>query len=173
MTAWQPLGPREFFGRRQEIAGVATRAPLLARNQQTEVRYLLDLVARHADCVLLAQVPEAETVGGDQSGARWVAFGAPLPRYAEMPASGESLEAVAGRLAPAAGCVLFYRSLDCSLVDGPDCDALAAGRAMLEERVLDSLEYNDVDSYGVHRPVVRLGVYAVRGAPADGGAPRG
>ena len=31
------------------------------------------------------------------------------------------------------------------------------------QRVLDNLEYNDPDSYGAHRPVIHLGIYAVRG----------
>ena len=161
MTAVQPLGPRELFGRRQTLAGVAEAAPLLARNQQTEVRYLLDLIARYPDCVLVAKRPEAETIGGDQSASRWVAFGVPLPRHLEMANGGESLDRVARQLVPEATCVLFYRSLDCSLVDGDDCGGETAGRALVEERVLDNLEYNDVDSYGAHRAEIHLGVYAV------------
>ncbi|MFN8644273.1 MAG: hypothetical protein U0802_22415 [Candidatus Binatia bacterium] len=161
MTAWQPLGPRELFGRRQALPGLASVAPLLERNQQTEVRYLLDLVARYPNCVLLAKRPEAETIGGDQSASRWVAFGAPLPRHLEMANAGERLERVAEQMAPSASCVLFYRSLDCSLVDGDECRAEIADREPLEERVLENLEYNDPDSYGAHRAPIHLGVYAV------------
>lgn len=161
MTAWQPLGPREFFGRRQELPGLASAAPLLARNQQTEVRYLLDLVARYPDCVLLLKRRLAETTDGAQAASHWIAFGAPLPRHVEMANAGEDLERVARQLAPEARCVLFYRGLDCSLVDGDDCRFETEGRVVVEERVLDNLEYNDVDSYGAHRAVIRLGVYAV------------
>lgn len=161
MTAWQPLGPRELFGRRQDLPGVASLAPLLARNQQTEVRYLLDLVRRRPQCVLLMKRPEAETVDGDQARSRWVAFGAPLPRVLEMVNGGETLERVAAALVPEARCVLFYRSLDCSFASGDDCSAEIQGRPVVEEIMLDNLEYNDPDSYGLHRAEIRLGAYAV------------
>jgi len=32
---------------------------------------------------------------------------------------------------------------------------------VVEEIMLDNLEYNDPDSYGLHRAEIRLGVYAV------------
>ncbi|MCK6556218.1 DUF2079 domain-containing protein [Candidatus Binatia bacterium] len=165
MTVWQPLGPRELFGRRQRLPGIADAIPLLAVNQQTEVRYLLDLVTRYPECVFLAKAPRSESVGVEVAGARWAAFGAPLPYFREVPDAGMGLDAVAREIAPSTACVLFYRSLDCSLVEFDGCRAETEGRAAVEERVLENLPFSDIGSYGAHRAEVVLGVYPVLGEP--------
>ena len=167
MTAWQPLGPRELFSRRQQLAGVANAMPLLALNQQTEVRYLLDLVNRYPTCVFLAKGPQAEArTAHGPTGYRWAAFGAPLPHYEEMTDEGGELEQAVRQLAPGAPCVLFYRSLDCNLVDFDGCRA-ETERMAIEARRLDNLPYSDIGEYGAHRAEILLGVYPIRRAGAD------
>ena len=171
MTAWQPFGPREVFGRRHVLPGLASAEPLLGRNQQTEVRYMLDLVARYPHCALLTKVPRDESDTDRPVEYRWVAFGAPLPNYREMVYAGERPEEVGARLAPEASCVLFYRSLDCHLLETDGCAPEIAGRTPLEEHVLADLQYSDIDSYGGHAAELRLGVYRLGGAapPRDAG----
>lgn len=161
MTAWQPLGPREVFGRRHALPGMASAEPLLGRNQQTEVRYLLDLVDRYPRCALLTKVPRAEANSDEPVEYRWVAFGKPLPSYREAVYAGERCEQIAPVLAPEVSCVMFYRSLDCHLLETDACQPEIAGRPVLEEHVLANLQYSDIDSYGGHLPEIRLGVYRV------------
>jgi hypothetical protein len=158
---WQPLGPRETFGRRQQLPGLAPAKPLLGWNQQTEVRYLLDLVARYPTCVFLAKTVQAGHMHDEQSGYRWAAFGGSVAYYRDMPDAGEGLEQVARQLAPGAACVLFYQSLDCNLIGFDGCQTEMQGRMALEERVLENLPYSDIGSYGAHRAEIRLGVYPV------------
>ncbi len=161
MTAWQPLGPRELFSRRQQLAGVTDARPLLALNQQTEVRYLLDLVNRYPTCVFLTKGPEAEaSIAHGPTGYRWAAFGAPLPLYQEMTDEGGKLEQAVRQLAPGAPCILFYRSLDCNLVDFDGCRS-ETERLAIEVRRLDNLPYSDIGEYGAHRAEIVLGVYPI------------
>jgi hypothetical protein len=160
-TAWQAPGPREIFRRRQQLPGVVTPGALLAWNQQTEVRYLLDLVTRYPDCVFLAKTVQTAWVADQRTGYQWTAFGAPVRQYREIPDRGESVEQVAEQLAPGSSCVLFYRSLDCDLVGLDGCEAETRGREPLEERVLENLPYSDISEYGAHRAEIRLGVYPV------------
>src|SRR5207253_10243433 len=109
LHVWQAPGPKEFFFRRQELPGVQTTELLLGWNQQTEVRYLLDLIGRYPECVFVAKT--TETVRSDTgSGHSWVVFGAHVP-YRELPDSGAGVDEVGWELAPGAQCVLFYRSL--------------------------------------------------------------
>lgn len=171
MTAWQPGGPRELFGRRQQLPGIVDAVPLLALNQQTEVRYVLDLVRRYPDCVFLIKAPVAESVGVPQGGVRWAAFGAPLPFLREMRDIGVELDEVVRALAPDAACVYFYRSLDCSLLDFEGCSGETVGRVAIEERVLENLPFSDISSYGGHRAEIRLGVYPVTEGRGRAGAP--
>jgi hypothetical protein len=163
VPAWNPW-QREFFGRRQELPGVATTGAFLARNQQTEVRYLLDLVARYPRCVFVAKTPRADSASDPKKGYRWSAFGAGVPRLVEREdASGSAgpLDRVASDLAPDAPCVLFYRSKDCDLVGFEGCGAETEGRVALEERVLENVPYSEIYEYGAHRPEIRLGIYPV------------
>lgn len=160
VPAWNPW-QREFFGRRQQLPGVSTAEPFLARNQQTEVRYLLDLVARYPRCVFVAKTPRAESAGDTQGGFRWLVFGMPVSRLAETEDAGGSAERIAAELAPGAPCLLFYRSMDCDLVGFDGCDAETAGRTPLEERTLENLPYSEIYEYGAHRPEIRLGVYPI------------
>jgi len=161
MGAWQPLGPRELFGRRQELPGLASVAPLLAWNQQTEVRYLLDLITRYPECVFLAKTPQSESIGKGPTGYRWSVFGTAVVHYQEVLDNGGTLEQIARQVAPTASCVFFYRSLDCSLIDFDQCRAEIEGRVALEERTLPNLPYTDANSYGAHRAEIHLGVYPV------------
>lgn len=159
VSAWQPLGPREIFGLRQHLPGLATPIPLLARNQQSEVRYLLDLVGRHPECTFLIRTPDIGRVSDGPRGYRWSAFGGGVPST-ETSDRGQSAGEAAAALAPDATCVLFYRSLDCNLVGVDDCRGVV-GDTALEERVLPNLPYSDVLSYGEHVPEIRLAAYPV------------
>ena len=160
VPAWNPW-PREFFGRRQQLPGVPTAEVFLARNQQTEVRYLLDLVERYPRCVFVAKTPRAESTYDTRSGYRWSAFGKLVPRLSETEDAGGTVEQIAAELAPGAPCVLFYRSMDCDLVGLDDCRRETDGKVPLEERVLENLPYSEIYEYGAHRPEIRLGVYPV------------
>ncbi len=154
---WQ----REFFGRRQQLPGVSTAAPLLARNQQTEVRYLLDLLARYPRCVFVAKTPRADAMSDMRTGYRWSAFGKLVGHLRETEKLDGGVEQIAATLAPESPCVLFYRSMDCDLVGVDGCEAETDGRIPLEERVLENLPYSEVQEFGAHRAEIRLGVYPV------------
>ena len=161
LTIWRVPGPKEIFRRRHQLPGVATSELLLGWNQQTEVRYLVDLVARYPRCAFLVKVAPNGWVVGDKTGYQWTAFGAPISRYHVRPNIDGSLEQVATQLAPGAACVFFYRSLDCDLIGFTGCEAETQGRAALEERVLENLPYSDITEYGAHHAQIRLGLYPV------------
>jgi len=174
VPAWNPW-PREFFGRRQELPGVPTTEVFLARNQQTEVRYLLDLVARYPRCVFVTKTPRADSRSDTKTGYRWSAFGKLVRHLRQKEDASGSVEEIAAELAPDSPCVLFYRSMDCDLVGVDDCSGETDGRTPLEERVLENLPYSEIYEYGAHRPEIRLGVYpvVVRDSSAVAGAEGG
>lgn len=163
LHVWQAPGPKEFFRRRQTLPGVTTDERLLGWNQQTEVRYLLDLIDRYPECVFLAKTPGASSAD-TRSGSSWVVFGAPVP-YRETADSGSDVQEVVHMLAPRAQCVLFYRSLDCNRADVDPCERETHGRVALEERVFENLPYSDISEYGAHRAEIRLAVYPLVSAP--------
>ena len=158
---WQAAGPKEIFRRRQQLPGLSQTGLLLAWNQQTEVRYLLDLLARYPDCVFLAKTTQTTWVADSKTGAQWELFGRPIPQYREIQVPGGTLEQIAAQAAPAASCVFYYRSLDCDLVGFEGCEIETAGRTPLEERVFEDLPYNDITEYGAHRAEVRLAIYPI------------
>lgn len=163
VPAWNPW-QREFFGRRQQLPGVTTADAFLARNQQTEVRYLLDLVARYPRCVFVAKTPRADSAFDPSTGYRWLAFGTLVRELAEKEdasGGGDQLHRIVAELAPDAPCVLFYRSMDCDLVGFDGCTVETDGRIPLEERVLENLPYSEIYEYGAHRAEIHLGVYPV------------
>jgi len=168
LLIWQPAGWPESFGRRHALTGIVTPAPLLSRNQQTEVRYLLDLTARYPDCVFLTKTVEAGHAGDDRSGYRWTLFGRPLRSPRDLPGPVNDPEQSARRLASDTPCLLFYRGLDCNLVGFDECGSEMRGRPPLEERVLENLPYSDTRAYGVHTPEIHLAVYAI--TPPKSGA---
>jgi hypothetical protein len=160
VPAWNPW-PREFFGRRQQLPGVPTAEAFLARNQQTEVRYLVDLLDRYPRCVFVVRTPRAESASDTRTGYRWSAFGKSLRHLRQKEDAGATVEQIAAELTPESSCVLFYRSMDCDLVGLDDCTAETDGRIPLEERALENLPYSEIYEYGAHRPEMRLGVYPV------------
>ena len=163
VPAWNPW-QREFFGRRQQLPGVSTAEIFLARNQQTEVRYLLDLVARYPRCVFVAKTPRADSASDASTGHRWLAFGSRVRTLSEREDArdgGDRISQMVADLAPEAPCVLFYRSMDCDLVGFDGCDAETEGRIPIEERVLEDLPYSEIYEYGAHRAEIHLGVYPV------------
>jgi hypothetical protein len=170
---WQAPWPKELLLRRHELPGLATPGFLLGLNQQSEVRYLLDLMARFPSCAFVAKVASSEMAWGDRGTGRWVAFGAPVLRFRALSQGSASPEEAADQLGVGGGCVLYYQTLDCSLRGFEGCERDLEGRAALEERVLENLPYSDVEEYGAHRAEVRLGVYPVRRRELEsGGAAR-
>jgi hypothetical protein len=161
VTFWQRTVPWEIFRRRQELAGLSQTSFLLAWNQQTEVRYLLDLVARHPQCVFVAKTTQTTWVADRRTGSQWALFGHPLARYREIDGSGGTLEEVGAHAALEARCVLYYRSLDCDLLAFEGCGPEVEGRVPLEERVFENLPYSDIAEYGAHRPEIRLATYPI------------
>jgi hypothetical protein len=158
---WQAAGPKEIFRRRQQLPGLSQTGFLLAWNQQTEVRYLLDLLARYPNCVFLAKTTQTTWVADRRTGAQWELFGRPIAQYSEIQTPGGTLEQIAAQAAPHASCVFYYRSLDCDLVGFEGCDAETVGRTPLEERIFEDLPYNDITEYGAHRAEVRLAIYPI------------
>ncbi len=170
-AVWKPPGAmKEIFGRGQQLPGMtalprpiaAVSVPLLAWNQQTEIRYLLDLISRYPGCVFITKATRTDAAAdGAQVTYRWGAFGHALTSYRELPDDERTVEQVAAELAPNAACVLFYRGMDCNLTDSDGCRPEILGRPALEERVLENLPYNDIREYGAHRAEIHLGVYPI------------
>ena len=94
----------EFFGRGQQLPGVSTAEAFLARNQQTEVRYLLDLTARYPRCVFVAKTARADNAASDpRTGYRWLAFGTLAHHLGEKEDSSggaDQLSRIVAELAP-------------------------------------------------------------------------
>ena len=74
----------------------------------------------------------------------------------------ETLLDSVNRLFPKNECVLFYRGLDCNLVNSDGCKTETADRTPLETVVVRDLPYNYVPEYGEHTPVITLGVYPIK-----------
>ncbi len=63
---------------------------------------------------------------------------------------------------PDAPCVLFFRGLDCHLVDASDCEALTTRRPMVQAKVLPSRPYSDPFEYGTVKPELELALFRLR-----------
>jgi hypothetical protein len=143
-------------------AKIALGEILLGRDTQREVRYLLELSERHPDCVFVTRTASQAIDRGPLPIAyNAVVFGGPIGGAFVEPEGGRTPAAIAAARAPAARCVLFYRSLDCNLARGDGCEAALSGLAPVEELRFGSLPYNAPER-GHPGPVVTLGAYRVR-----------
>jgi hypothetical protein len=140
------------------------RAPtqwLISRDQQIALRFLVDVVDRNPDCVLVTKVARDERSDGSIRKWDFVYFGGLLGRPHILPeSSGEPVD-VALTLAPGASCVLFYRGLDCNLLDGDLCAGHVSPKHAVELRSYDSRTYSDPLEYGEHARTIKLGVYRI------------
>jgi hypothetical protein len=98
----------------------------------------------------------------DQPTFLWGWFGRQvrMDLFEEKP--GETLEAVANEYVPESPCVLFYYGLDCNKESGDCCAAQTENRPVLEDHLLDDLQYTDFHEADAHPPVIRLAVLWVR-----------
>jgi hypothetical protein len=143
---------------------------LLSRNQQTEVRYMLDLMDRYPDCVFVTRTMKYGD--GRELTYFWGRFGKAVRLDLFPQKEGETLEEVVAGHVPAGPCVLFYHGLDCNKVSGDHCREQISPRAVVEERLLENLQYSfDHHGVGTHGPVIRLGVFSVRAGFSGGPSP--
>jgi hypothetical protein len=138
--------------------------PVLTRDVQIEVRYLLEQVDRHPDCVFVARTVRSGNVADLQEGPisewDWTVFGRPIGGVRTIPAERPPDAATLG-----AQCVYFYHGLDCNLVQGDGCLAAEAGRRLVDEFVRESLRYNDPQEYGLYRGALRRALFEVAPPP--------
>jgi hypothetical protein len=138
---------------------------ILDRNEQREVRYLLDLEARFPNCTFVARLarrgndpwrplePEEYTL---------VTFGGRRGSRPSQTWSDSALARTLENIQPADSCVLFYRSLDCNFSHGDGCKRQLEGLPVVDEKVFANAPYNSVSERGGPGPVVTLGVYRLR-----------
>ncbi len=137
-------------------------APPLDADQQAEVRFMLAAVEQHPQCVIATRTTrEIERVEAPRSYDWWL-FGKPLPAPLTRSAAEISLEAWLDKRLPGVPCVLFFRGLDCHLVDALDCEQLVARRPMVESMARDSKPYSDPWEYGAVHPKLELALFRLR-----------
>jgi hypothetical protein len=150
------------------VPGVPRLSPatlVLDRNQQREVRYLLELEGRFPDCALVTKVarrpndPDRPLAPHEYD---LVAFGRPLSGMIPLPHGDRGLAAAAATLPTPVSCALFYRGLDCNLTHGDRCADELRDLPVVDERTFGSAPYNTVSERGEPGPIVTLGVYRLR-----------
>lgn len=154
-------GLREHFQHGDYSARFGVRDVLLTRNQQIEVRYMLELMDQSPECVFIARTSRSDYNRGPIDAYDLTIFGRPLRVPILVDDRGERLEDVLQRLAPQVRCARVFRGLDCNLTNSDGCPALTEGRRLLERRTFGTLPYNDVPERGEAGPIVDLSVYAV------------
>jgi len=161
---WWPPGWGGYFDSGHELENLPRKCMLLSRNQQTEVRYLLDLMDRHPECIFLTRTIKYENP--DEPRYIWGLFGRKVRTELFYQAEGDTLDGVAAAHAGRDACVLFYYGLDCNKRSGDRCREQIEGRPLVEEHLLDNLQYTDFHGEDSHPDQIRLGVFRVKGAAA-------
>jgi hypothetical protein len=157
---WWPLGWGTYFDRGHQLPHLPRNRVLLSRNQQTEVRYILDLMDRYPECVFITRNIKVSNSGKPAFLWGWFGRQVRMDLFEEKP--GETLEAVANENVPESPCVLFYYGLDCNKVRGDCCLAQTENRPVLEEHLLENLQYTDFHGTDAHPSQIRLAVLWVR-----------
>jgi hypothetical protein len=157
---WWPPGWGGYFDSGHDLENLPRNRLLLSRNQQTEVRYLLDLMDRYPDCAFLTRAIKYENPGKPRY--LWGLFGKSVRTDLFFQEEGESLDRVVANRAADSRCVLFYYGLDCNKTSGDRCREQIEGRPVVEERLLEDLQYTDYHGCDSHPPTIRLGVFRVR-----------
>jgi len=157
---WWPLGWGVYFDRGHRLPGIPSSRALLSRNQQTEVRYMLDLMDRYPECLFMTR--NMKYAGDGKLTYYWGWFGKQvrMDLFEEKP--GETPEAAAAEFAPDRACVLFYYGLDCNKQSGDRCQSQIEGRPLVEERRLESLDYTEFHGNDSYPPSIRLAVLRVK-----------
>ncbi len=157
--AWCPWGWGGYFDAGHDLPSLPRNRLLLSRNQQTEVRYLLDLMDRYPECAFLTR-----TIKHDDRGRPrylWGLFGKKVRTDLFLQNEGETLYDVAASRTADHPCVLFYYGLDCQKESGDGCRAEIENRPVVEEHRLENLQYTDYHGGDSHPAVIRLGVFRV------------
>jgi hypothetical protein len=157
---WSPLGWGAYFDRGHQLPQLPRNRVLLSRNQQTEVRYLMDLMDRYPECVFITR--NIKFLSAGEPTFLWGWFGKQMRMDLFEDKPGETLEAVANEYVPDSPCVLFYFGLDCNKDSGDCCAAHIENRLVLEENQLENLQYTDFHEADSHPPKIRLAVLWVR-----------
>ena len=135
----------------------------LARNQQTEVRYLLDLTARYPRCVFVAKTPRADTRPTPRPATAGWRSERPLRRLDReggCSGGGRSIRSRRSWL-PTSPCVLFYRSMDCDLVGFDGCERRRTDGSRSRSGSSRISPIARSTSTALTAPEIRLGVYPV------------
>ena len=157
---WWPPGWGGHFNEGHDLPGLPHQRLLMSRNQQTEVRYMLDLMDRYPDCAFITRTIKHDDVGKPQY--LWGLFGKKVRTDLFFQKPGETLWQVSQDRAPANPCVFFYYGLDCQKQTGDGCREEIKNRAVLEEHQLKDLPYTDYHGGDSHPPIIRLAVLRVR-----------
>jgi hypothetical protein len=166
MIALQPVfsppAVFEFFRNGDDRADWRARQLLLSRDNQAEVRYLLDLKDRHPGCLFVTRMLRGQRPT-DHPQYDLVVFGHGTTDVRVIPDSGGSVRDRAADVVGGAQCAFFYRGLDCSLARTDRCVETVRGLELVESRPFADLPYNDISQYGATAPVVELALYRLRG----------
>jgi len=157
---WWPLGWGVHFDRGHQLPQLPQKRVLLSRNQQTEVRFLLDLIDRYPKCVFMTRNIKYEDSSRPTYYWGWFGKETRMDLFEEKPE--ETPEAAAAEHVPDAACVLFYYGLDCNKQSGDRCRAQTENLPVVEEHLLESLQYTDFHGNDSYPEKIRLAVMRVR-----------
>jgi hypothetical protein len=163
---WRPysivvLGLATIVGRPH---GARDLVPMwrLERDQQRDVRALVSSIEHHPSCAIVTRVQREDHDVGARASWDFMVFGARYRDVRALSAGDLTPEGAASIAAPDAACVLFHHGLDCNRLAADCRSALGPARELYLDRHASS-PYSDVDEYGAHRPVIELGLYALKG----------
>lgn len=154
---WWPPGWGGYFDSGHELENLPRSRLLLSRNQQTEVRYLLDLMDRYPECAFITRTIKYGNQG--KPGYIWGLFGKKVRTDLFYHQEGETLDQVAAERAAEYPCALFYHGLDCNKQSGDRCREQIENLQMVEEHLLSDLPYTDFHGKDSHPPIIRLAVF--------------
>ncbi len=161
----------EFFRNGDDSEIWPMRELPLARNNQREVRYLLDLKNRFPRCTFITRVVHGQRPSHEPTYDLIVFRGSGDDPPIRDP--GGPLRDHAAALLGNAPCAYFYRGLDCNLVHSDQCVDTVRGLVPSDRQSFANLPYNDAAHYGSLTATIELAVYplldtaAVSPAPAD------
>lgn len=120
----------------------------LDRNEQKEVRFLMDALKRSPECKFVSWVDSVHE---------------PPSRILIFSKSEPPRELTTAAMAPRgeAGCLRFYRNLDCNRLAVDRCDRWLSGIDPLTELRFKNMPYGDPRDYGEYEGEIRLGLYPV------------
>jgi len=152
-----------------QLEGLDVALITLSRNQQLEIRYLIEKLEHYPNCDFLTRTQGRM---GASDNDVWILFGNGRSGIETTPVRDESISAIAQELAPSSDCLVFFRNMDCNRTPGPNCDRMLDGFTRLDEVEVESRPYNDRMEYGKEEPTIRMGLSVVidRGRALQRGA---